>query len=59
MKLKVKFDRLDEFGKAMTELNEAYERLMQAANRIRTEFPEIALEIGNSTVDADNSAAEG
>ncbi len=58
MKVKVKFDRLDEFGKAMTELNEAYERLMQAANRIRTEFPEIGLEIGNSTAD-DNSAAEG
>lgn len=58
MKLKVKFDRLDEFGKAMTELNAAYEQLMQAANRIRTEFPEIVLEIGNSTAD-DNSAAEG
>lgn len=58
MKIKVKFDRLDEFGKAMNELNEAYERLMQAANRIRTEFPEIVLEIGNSTAD-DNSAAEG
>lgn len=58
MKIKVKFDRLDEFGKAMNELNAAYEQLMQAANRIRTEFPEIVLEIGNSTAD-DNSAAEG
>lgn len=58
MEIKAKFDRLDEFGKAMAELNEAYERLMQAANRIRTEFPEIVLEIGDST-DDDNSAAEG
>ena len=59
MKIKVKFDRLDEFGKAMNELNAAYEQLMQAANRIRTDFPEIGLEIGNSTADADNSADEG
>lgn len=59
MRLNVELDGIDEFGKAMNDLNEAYKNLTYAITRVRMLCPEVKVVIENSTADADNSAEEG